>query len=81
MSSLWPQFEQVLLDGKKRLILTKTLPYQLHLYSNIVTKVDQEASEIDLDNLRFFSIPETLTCFTNCKNFLFRGKVYEHLPN
>lgn len=53
---IFPQQEQVLLDGAKRPILRMFLPYQSALYSNIVTKVDQLTSVIACAKLWFLTI-------------------------
>ena len=53
---MFPQFEQVLLDGAKRPIRRIFLPYQSALYSNIETKVDQLASLIACAKLWFLTI-------------------------
>ena len=53
---IFPQQEQVLLDGAKRPILRMFLPYQSALYSNIVTKVDQLTSLMACAKLWFLTI-------------------------
>jgi len=53
---IYPQQEQVFEDGAKRPIRKMFLPYHCALYSNIVTNVDQLASDIDCANEWFFII-------------------------
>src|SRR5690554_871808 len=56
---IFPQLEQVLLDGANRPIRRIFLPYQSALYSSIVTKVDQLASLIACAKLWFFTMSLT----------------------